>query len=284
MASSETSLEDPGHREQRSLLHLGDAEVECVFELGRKTIGLREAGALEAGSVIVLDKKAGERIELRVNGTTLAYGEIVVIRDRMMAHITGMIDRPDTPGLVARAAAERESAGQYPPPQPVTSETDLRRHMILIPGGQFTMGADADSPADQRPARLVRLTAFYIAPYPVTNQDYVEFANATGHPTLAHWREGTYPPGKSKHPVVNVSWHDATASYAQWLGARLRTEAEWEKAARSSDQRQYPWGNRFVEGERCNSNGMVGDTLNVDEFSLGRSPYGVWDMAGNAHE
>ena len=83
--------------------------------------------------------------------------------------------------------------------------------------------------------------------------------------------------------MVNVSWHDAKA-YADWMGARLATEAEWEKAARGTDERLYPWGNRFVDGERCNSNNMVGTTLPVDEFRLGRSPYGVWHLSGNAYE
>ena len=159
-----------------------------------------------------------------------------------------------------------------------------KNRMIKIPGGAFTMGGrEEDSPDNQRPAHTVHLSSFYIDPQPVTNQEYREFVNCTGHKTPIHWQGGSSPTGTARHPVVNVSWQDAKA-YAEWTGCRLPTEAEWEKAARGTDERLYPWGNRFVDGERCNNGGMVGTTLPVDEFPLGRSPYGVWDMSGNAQE
>ena len=158
-----------------------------------------------------------------------------------------------------------------------------KRRMIQIPGGAFTMGgSQEDSPDNERPAHVVHLSAFFIDAYPVTNQDYREFVNCTGYKTPIHWQRGTYPTGMARHPVANVSFHDAK-QYAAWMGARLPREAEWEKAARGTDERLYPWGSRFVD-ERCNSNGVVGTTLPVDEFPLGRSPYGVWDMSGNVYE
>jgi len=162
-------------------------------------------------------------------------------------------------------------------------ETNKRR-MIHIPGGPFTMGGDdEDAPDNERPSHLVHISSFYMDTYPVTNQDYREFVNCTGQTTPIHWQRGTYPTGLARHPVVNVSWYDAKA-YADWMDARLPTEAEWEKAARGTDERLYPWGIRFVDGERCNSNNMVGTTLPVDEFPLGRSSYGIWDMSGNVYE
>ncbi|MDA0335089.1 MAG: SUMF1/EgtB/PvdO family nonheme iron enzyme [bacterium] len=158
-----------------------------------------------------------------------------------------------------------------------------KRRMIEIPGGQFTMGgSQEDSPDSERPAHPVNVPTCYFDAYPVTNQDYREFVNCTGYKTPIHWQRGSYPTGLARHPVVNVSYHDAKA-YAEWMGARLPTEAEWEKAARGTDERLYPWGNRFVD-DRCNSNGVVGTTLMVDEYPLGRSPYGVWDMSGNVYE
>jgi formylglycine-generating enzyme len=157
------------------------------------------------------------------------------------------------------------------------------RRMIEIPGGQFTMGgSQEDSPDSERPAHPVNVSTCLFDAYPVTNQDYREFVNCTGYKTPIHWQRGSYPTGLARHPVVNVSYHDAKA-YAEWMGARLPTEAEWEKAARGTDERLYPWGSRFVD-DRCNSNNIVGTTLMVDEYPLGRSPYGVWDMSGNVYE
>ena len=113
--------------------------------------------------------------------------------------------------------------------------------------------------------------------------DYSEFVNVTSHRIPIHWQRGTFPTGTGRHPVTNVTWQDAN-DYAIWSGARLPTEAEWEKAARGDDERPFPWGDRFVEGERCNANNMVGTTTPVDEFPDGRSPYGIWDMVGNVYE
>ena len=159
-----------------------------------------------------------------------------------------------------------------------------RKRMIRIAAGAFTMGGrDEDSPNNERPAHAVQMPTYYIAPFAVTNQDYREFVNCTGYKAPIHWQRGTYPTGMARHPVVNTSWHDAR-TYAEWVGARLPTEAEWERAARGSDERPYPWGSRFAEGERCNCNNFIGMTTPVDEFPDGRSPYGVWDMVGNAYE
>ena len=158
------------------------------------------------------------------------------------------------------------------------------RSMTLIPAGAFVMGGrDEESPPMERPAHTVNLAGYYINPFPVTNQDYHEFVHVTGYKTPIHWQRGPFPTGTGRHPVTNVTWQDARA-YAEWAGVRLPTEAEWEKAARGTDERPYPWGDRFVDGERCNSNNMIGTTTQVDEFADGKSSYGVWDMAGNAYE
>jgi sulfatase modifying factor 1 len=159
-----------------------------------------------------------------------------------------------------------------------------KRRMTLVDGGPYTMGGrDEESPNNERPSHTVYVNAFLINPFPVTNQDYREFVKVTGHRTPIHWQRGTFPAGLGNHPVTNVTWQDAHA-YAEWSGARLPTEAEWEKAARGTDERPYPWGDRFVDGERCNSSNVVGSTTPVDEFPDGRSAYGLWDMAGNVFE
>ena len=197
--------------------------------------------------------------------------------------------------------------------------------MQLIPGGDFLMGSPegSDSFSDERPQRRVTLRAFWIDPYEVTNADYERFVQATGHRPPANpkaaftlWENGHPLPSSLRHPVVNVSWHDAQA-YCRWAGKRLPTEAEWEKAARGTDGRLYPWGNdwnpllansasywagrtvEFASGadwkafwmegtgaKVSRDKGLKGEvlTLPVGSFPAGTSPYGLFDMAGNASE
>jgi formylglycine-generating enzyme required for sulfatase activity len=149
--------------------------------------------------------------------------------------------------------------------------------MILIPAGTFLMGDEKQS---------VHVDAFYIDKYPVTNAEYAKFVEATGHPPPPNWEEtgGTYPPDMANHPVVFVNWFDAQ-DYAAWAGKRLLTEAEWEKAARGTDGRVYPWGDWF-DKVMCNaSEAGIGGTTLVGKYSpFGDSPYKVGDMAGNVWE
>jgi len=149
------------------------------------------------------------------------------------------------------------------------------KEMVYIPAGEFLMGEDK---------KPVSVEAFYIDRYPVTNAEYKRFMDATRHSPPQHWRRGTYPEGKADHPVVHVRWSDA-AAYAEWAGKRLPTEAEWEKAARGTDGREYPWGNEF-DKDKCNTNESgIWDTTPVGKYSpAGDSPYGVGDMAGNVWE
>jgi len=145
--------------------------------------------------------------------------------------------------------------------QPAEETTQPAADMVLIPAGPFIMGSDSDDP-DEAPQHEVDLPAFEIDLFEVTNAQFAAFVEATGYQTDAEkggeagWR-GFYTEGKDNHPVVKVSWNDAVA-YCKWVGKRLPTEAEWEKAARGTDGRIYPWD--------------------------GVSPYGVFDMAGNVWE
>jgi len=149
--------------------------------------------------------------------------------------------------------------------------------MVLIPAGDFLMG-------DQK--QSVHLDAFYIDKVPVTNAQYAKFVEATGHPPPPHWEGsgGTYPPDRANHPVVFVNWFDAQ-DYAAWAGKWLLTEAQWEKAARGTDGRVYPWGDWF-DKVMCNaSEAGIGGTTPVGKYSpFGDSPYKVCDMAGNVWE
>jgi len=166
--------------------------------------------------------------------------------------------------------------------------------MVYIPAGKFTMGSQ-NGRIDAQPEHKIFLNAFYIDKYEVTNAQYKEFVDATGHPAPYldpekypwakeyNWVNGSYPEGMGNYPVVLVSWEDA-AAYAKWAGKRLPTEAEWEKAARGTDKRNYPWGNEW-DVTKCNSreSGYL-RAMPVDSFGLGRSPYGVYNMAGNVWE
>jgi formylglycine-generating enzyme required for sulfatase activity len=149
------------------------------------------------------------------------------------------------------------------------------KEMVLIPAGEFLMGEEK---------RPVNAAAFYIDKYPVTNADYKKFVDATGYPPPMHWRRGTYPEGKANHPVVQVKWAEADA-YAKWAGKRLPTEEEWEKAARGTDGRDYPWGNEWDKSRANTCETRIFDTTPVGQFSpQGDSPYGVADMGGNVWE
>ena len=153
--------------------------------------------------------------------------------------------------------------------------------LVLIPAGPFLMGEEKQS---------VDLNAYEISKYPVTNAQYAEFVEATLHSAPKHWKKGVCPEDRRDHPVVNVRLRDA-ATYCLWLSDingksyRLPTEAEWEKAARGTDGRVYPWGDQW-DVTRCNmSEGDVGDTTPVGQYSPdGDSPYGVVDVVGNVWE
>ena len=144
---------------------------------------------------------------------------------------------------------------------------------VEIPAGPFLMGKEKDT---------VDVAAFIISRYPTTNEDYLTFVRDTGHRD-PKWPPKGFPPEQARHPVVNVSWEDAEA-YADWSGGRLPSEAEWEKAARGTDGRLYPWGMKFIAGNLNTSEGKSEGTHPVDAHPGGVSPYGIMDMSGNAWE
>ncbi len=164
---------------------------------------------------------------------------------------------------------------------------DEPNEMVLIPAGPFIRGTDHRLP-DEGPQHVVDLPAFWIDRYEVTNLQYKKFIDATGRRSPKHFRNRTFPEGKADHPVTYVSWDDAKA-YCEWAGKRLPTDAEWEKAARGTDGREYPWGDEF-DIEKANMPlrwaelGQFGDTTPVGAFEGGVSPYGVYDMTGNVWE
>jgi len=169
-------------------------------------------------------------------------------------------------------------------------EEILGQPMVWVPPGPFLMGSDKRRDAlandDELPQHEVILPGYWIGRYPVTVAQFRAFVEASGHQPA----DSGSLKGPDDHPVVNVVWYDALA-YCRWLSERvgmpvtLPSEAEWEKAARGTDGRIYPWGDEPPDEGRCNFGGNVGSTTPVGRYSpRGDSPYGCAGMAGNVWE
>ncbi|MEK6532698.1 MAG: SUMF1/EgtB/PvdO family nonheme iron enzyme [Nitrospirota bacterium] len=169
--------------------------------------------------------------------------------------------------------------------------------MVLIPEGPFPMGVphgDRDGGRDEYPRHDVFVNNFYIDKFELTNSRYLEFVKATNHripqnpknATRNLWQGDTITESLADRPVINVDWADANA-YCQWAGKRLPTEAEWEKAAKGTADRRFPWGNVEPTNKHLNFNQQwIGEKtlMPVGSYELGKSPFGVYDMAGNVWE
>jgi formylglycine-generating enzyme required for sulfatase activity len=194
-------------------------------------------------------------------------------------------------------------------PYPVEITDAYGVAMRLVPAGEFNMGSDADDAlaecqkfrsyckrdwfTNEEPAHTVYLDAFYMDKYEVTNAQYAACV-AAGRCTPPHedsssdrsryYGEAAF----ENYPVIKVDW-DQAKTYCEWRGARLPTEAEWEKAARGTDGRVYPWGNYaptclLANFDPSGGTECVGDTSAVGSYPEGISPYGIYDLAGNVWE
>ena len=273
--------------EAREVLSLSIEELELIFrsalaagyEMGYWLEKARGSGLAVEG--ILRDQLGSAVPNIRAN-VAKVLGELVlspaleatILRHNREAWLKGLL-KDDYPNV--RVAA-RESLLKIGTEQALTAlRSNPPSDMVLIPARNFLMGDEKHS---------VHVDAFYIDKYPVTNAEYAKFVEATGHPPPPNWEEkgSTYPPDMANHPVVFVNWFDAQ-DYAAWAGKRLLTETEWEKAARGTDGRVYPWGDWFDKA-MCNaSEAGIGGTTPVGKYSpFGDSPYRVCDMAGNVWE
>ncbi|MCP9452718.1 MAG: SUMF1/EgtB/PvdO family nonheme iron enzyme [Nitrospira sp.] len=180
----------------------------------------------------------------------------------------------------SRSASSKHASGSAGGPQ----ADSLDAEMVFVPAGKFTRGSNLAD--DEKPVRQIYLNAFYIDKYEVTVGQYARYLEATDMEEPPDWNIMNQPQHQ-RRPVVNVSWEDAV-NYCKWAGKRLPTEAEWEKAARGTDGRIYPWGNEAPTRLHANYGRKEWDDhfalTPVGSFEAGKSPYGAYDMAGNAWE
>ncbi len=186
--------------------------------------------------------------------------------------------------LVDRGAKESATGQKQSPENPASPRPPVGT-MVAIPAGEFTMGSQ-DGDADERPVHKVQVNAFSIDLYEVTVGQYEEFLRSGEARAPLDWNRMNQS-AHHKRPVSNVDWGDA-AAFCKWAGKRLPTEAEWEKAARGTDGRLYPWGNDPPTPRHANY-GKSGShnyeaSAPVGTFEDGKSPYGLYDMAGNVAE
>jgi sulfatase modifying factor 1 len=149
--------------------------------------------------------------------------------------------------------------------------------MALIPEGYVTLGSDAIVDKE-KPLHRVFVQAFYIDKREVTNREFKDFCDATGHHIPHYWKGQDLPKDFAKHPVVHVNWLDAVA-YAKWAGKRLPTEAEWERAAKGPNSYRYTYGNAY-DPQKANTESKR--TTPVGSYAL--SEFGLYDMTGNVAE
>ena len=225
-------------------------------------------------------------------GGAQRYGKgvtIGTIREYLDGHGV-LVQVPETQGAATVPAPSPKGIRpehQRTFPKEITGKD--RAPMILIPAGNFWMGSpDGEGERGEHPRHQVTLDGFYMDKFEVTVARYAEFVRAKKRSQPRFWNQVD----SSKHrnlPVVGVDWHDAKA-YCEWAGKRLPTEAEWEKAARGTDGRTYPWGNeqptaRLANFGKALTNNFYDNRLvPVDSYEAGISPYGLHHMAGNVWE
>ncbi len=262
--------------------HWVNSEISYTLKLGRRIIPVLADG--DDLSAVPLSLTNTQWVDVRAGYRQAVEGELL-------------------------PALRRHLGGGLPAP--------VRFDWITIPDGEFLMGSDKQNDSlawdDELPQHRLHLPAYRIARVPVTVAQFAAFVAATGHKTTAEARgfarvwTGTkwddvkganwlHPRGpdsdvaaKQDHPVTCISWHDAQA-FCVWATrvtgetVVLPSEAAWEKAARGTDGRIYPWGNEPPTEHLCNFAGKVGDTTAVGSYPAGASPYGALDMAGNVWE
>ncbi|MGF1485543.1 MAG: SUMF1/EgtB/PvdO family nonheme iron enzyme [Prochloraceae cyanobacterium] len=246
----------------------------------------------------------------RVRKEVLTYLEIAPIKKEerlwrwLLQHET---QHNETINLVLQLLRSRSDRGNitlnFPNDSP-SIKRSIASEMVKIPAGKFKIGNNSIEAMDnEKPAQIIHLDSYYLDRYPVTCKQYGQFMAAGGYQNRQWWSDEGWqwlslnPVSQplywsnssdwDNYPVCGVSYYEARA-YANYLGKRLPTEAEWEKAATYNPHTQtkqiYPWGNEPPSAKTCNHNTIVGHTTPVNAHPLGKSPIGCYDMLGNVWE
>jgi formylglycine-generating enzyme required for sulfatase activity len=258
------SVPPPAEPEVKIVPRVGSLVIRSLKESVEVWLGERRLGeASPAGDLHVDRVAAGSHVvkaTARRTGFT-PWEREVLVADNQRAEVLIDIEplRPE------------------PPPPPRSEDA---AEMVRVPAGEFWMGSD-DGSDREKPRHRVHLDAYAIDKYEVTNALYKRFMDATNRAAPLYWNDAKW--NGATQPVVGVSWHDADA-YCKWAGKRLPTEAEWEKAARGTDGRKYPWGDQWDASRANSGESKLEKTVPVGSYPSGVSPYGAHDMAGNVWE
>ena len=199
--------------------------------------------------------------------------------------LLGLAAHPTMAAPPGDTGVKKSTTGQKPTQKKPAAPQPHEGSMAVVPAGEFTMGSSTGD-ADEQPAHQVYVDTFSMDTHEVTVEQYAAFLQTKGIDPPSGWKTMNQP-AHHKRPVANVDWRDAVA-YCTWAGKRLPTEAEWEKAARGTDGRIFPWGNDPPTPLHANfgktdwNNHRV--LAPVGTLKNGKSPYGIYDMAGNVRE
>ncbi|MFA5393143.1 MAG: SUMF1/EgtB/PvdO family nonheme iron enzyme [Candidatus Ratteibacteria bacterium] len=184
------------------------------------------------------------------------------------------------PGISGGGSASSSNAPKNPEQAPSPEG------MVLVPAGDYIAGWNENGTSVK-----LNVPAFFMDKYEISNRQYADFVRATEHkppadprgPKYNIWKNGIYPNELANHPVVNVSYQDAK-EFAEWVGKRLPTKEEWERASRGNEGFIYPWGNNYIQTYANGNRQGKGTTTPVGSFPYDRSPFGIFDMVGNVRE
>jgi formylglycine-generating enzyme required for sulfatase activity/predicted Ser/Thr protein kinase len=280
-----------GHKPPESISRVTGANLLPPRELNPKISQQMEEAILRSMQVLAADRyPSTDEFRLALKKQGVAASTLIIPPMPPLEEInptdSGPISRALKPmpvGQTSGTPSQPLRPASMPPGNrdakvsaPTSRRSAVRMEWITIPAGEFVYGEEGSR---------VFLPAFQIARYPVTNLQYRFFLEANPqYPPPAYWKGHSYPVGKPRHPVVSVTLYDALA-FCRWLGCRLPTEQEWEKAARGLEGQTYPWGEDWVDGKYCNNwESGIGGVTPVDKYTEGASPFSVIDMVGNVWE